>query len=92
MFAPDTIAQATENHVSLILYQLNVVGYTGYSNGSKLWLVDDDFIGITKVGKDNKVSLGVMMLGKATFITILLVIQLQLKWSHCVSVCMAGKE
>lgn len=36
MFAPDTIAQATENHVSLILYQLNVVGYTGYSNGSKL--------------------------------------------------------
>lgn len=32
MFTSDTIAQAKENHVSLILYQLNVVDYTGYSN------------------------------------------------------------
>lgn len=32
MLTPDTIAHAKENHVSLILYQLSVVGYTGYSN------------------------------------------------------------
>lgn len=36
MFTSDTIAQAKENHVSLILYQLNVVDYTGYSNCQKL--------------------------------------------------------
>lgn len=41
----------------------------------KLRLVDDDFIGISEVGEGNKESLGVEMLEKAIFVTVLLVIQ-----------------
>ena len=57
------------------------------------WLADDDFIGISEVGEDNKESLGVEMLEKATFVTVLLVIQLWLKWSHYESsLCVRGRE
>lgn len=49
------------------------------SNCLKLWLADDDFIGISKVGEDNKESLGVEMLEKAAFLTVVLVIQVWLK-------------